>query len=101
MYLDQGFSIVQKFILDTVTPYIIDNVSFFNDYKSILQEAVQTDRKSLVYELVDEQGPAHDKRFTIAVRIDDVMYGKGTAGSKKEACQLAAKATLEKLAKKI
>ena len=101
MYLDQGFEIVKKFILDVVTPYIINNVYFFNDYKSILQEAVQTDRMSLAYELVDESGPAHDKRFTIAVRIDDVVYGKGIASSKKEACQLAAKEALEKLAKKL
>ena len=55
----------------------------------------------LVYELIDESGPAHAKSFTIAVRIDDVVYGKGTAGSKKEACQLAAKEALEKLAKKV
>ena len=101
IYLDQGFDKAKEFILNTIIPYIINKTYFFNDYKSILQEAVQTDRKSLVYELVDESGPAHAKSFTIAVRIDDIVYGKGTAGSKKEACQLAAKATLEKLAKKI
>ena len=91
----------KEFVLEVVTPYILNKTYFFNDYKSILQEAVQTDRRSLVYELVDESGPAHDKSFTIAVRIDDVIYGKGTAGSKKEACQLAAKATLEMLARKV
>ena len=101
IYLDQGFSKVKEFVLSVITPYIIDNVYFFNDYKSILQEAVQTDRRSLVYELISESGPPHDKRFTIAVRIDDVIYGKGIAGSKKEACQLAAKEALEKLAKKL
>lgn len=101
MYLDQGFERAKEFVLKVVTPYIIDKVSFFNDYKSILQEAVQTDRRSLIYELVEESGPAHAKIFTIAVRIDDVIYGKGTAGSKKEACQLAAKEALEKLANKI
>ena len=101
IYLDQGYDTAKKFILDVITPYMDSKVSFFNDYKSILQEAVQTDRRSLVYELVDESGPAHAKSFTIAVRIDDVVYGKGTAGSKKEACQLAAKDTLEKLARKI
>ena len=100
IYLDQGFEKAKTFILDVVTPYIINNVYFFNDYKSILQEAVQTDRRSLSYDLVDESGPAHDKRFTIAVRIDDIVYGKGVASSKKEACQLAAKEALEKLAKK-
>ena len=101
IYLDQGFLKAKEFILDTITPYILGNVSFFNDYKSILQEAVQTDRRSLVYELIEETGPAHDKRFTIAVKIDNVIYGKGIAGSKKEACQLAAKEALEKLARKI
>ena len=73
---------------------------FFNDYKSILQELMQTDKRSFVYELIDEQGPSHDKTFTIVVRIDNVIYGKGIASSKKEACQLAAKDTLEKLAVK-
>ncbi len=100
IYLDQGFDRAKEFVLDIVTPYILNKTYFFNDYKSILQEAVQTDRRSLLYELVDESGPAHDKSFTIVVRIDDVVYGKGTAGSKKEACQLAAKDTLEKLARK-
>ena len=101
IYLDQGFPKAQEFVLNVVSPYIIDNVSFFNDYKSILQEAVQTDKRSLVYELIDESGPAHDKTFTIAVKIDNIMYGKGIAGSKKEACQLAAKEALLKLARKV
>ena len=101
IYLDQGFPKAKEFVLEVITPYIINKTYFFNDYKSILQEAVQTDRRSLVYELVDESGPAHEKSFTIEVRIDDVIYGKGTAGSKKEACQLAAKEALEKLAKRV
>ncbi len=101
LYLDQGFPKAKEFVLEIITPYIINKTHFFNDYKSILQEAVQTDKRSLLYELVDESGPAHDKSFTIAVRIDDVIYGRGTAGSKKEACQMAAKEALEKLAKKV
>ncbi len=101
IYIDQGFEKAKEYILDIITPYMESKTYFFNDYKSILQEAVQTDRRSLVYDLVDESGPAHAKSFTIAVRIDDVIYGKGTAGSKKEACQLAAKESLEKLAKKV
>ena len=80
--------------------YIIDNkISFFNDYKSILQEAMQTDKRSFVYEVIGESGPSHDKTFTVQVKIDNIVYGKGSAGSKKEACQMAAKDTLEKLAR--
>lgn len=100
IYLDQGFEKVKEVILSVIVPYIIDNkTSFLNDYKSILQEAMQTDRRSLSYEIVDESGPSHDKSFTAIVRIDNIIYGKGIAGSKKEACQLAAKDTLQKLAK--
>ena len=99
IYLDQGFPVVKEYILKIVSPYINNRTNFFNDYKSVLQEAMQTDKKSFVYELVSESGPPHDKTFTIAVKIDNIVYGKGTAGSKKEACQLAAKNTLEKLAK--
>lgn len=100
IYLDQGFDVVKKVILGIITPYMVDKkISFFNDYKSILQEAMQTDKRSFVYELVGESGPSHDKTFTVQVKIDNIVYGKGSAGSKKEACQMAAKDTLDKLAR--
>ena len=92
MYLDQGIDFVQNFIKENIIP-IIENetLDFFDDYKSKLQELVQTDKKSLEYELVDEEGPAHDKKFTVVVKINDVVYGKGSAHSKKEAEQVAAR----------
>ncbi len=100
IYLDLGFKTVKRVIDDIVIPYIEDpNVLFFNDYKSVLQEFVQTQQKSLEYNLIDEQGPAHNKVFTTVVKIDDIVYGKGSAGSKKESEQEAAKDALEKLAK--
>ena len=46
---------------------------FFNDYKSVLQEYVQTDKRSLTYQVVDEVGPAHNKTFTVVVKIDDIL----------------------------
>ena len=100
MYLDQGFFKVKEFILNIITPYIIKKTHFINDYKSVLQEAMQTDRRSLDYVLINETGPSHDKEFTMVVKIDNVIYGKGIASSKKEAERLAAKEALEKLAKK-
>ena len=100
IYIDLGFSTVRNVILKVIVPYIEDpNVTFFSDYKSSLQEYVQTEQKSLVYEIIDEYGPAHDKTFEVEVKIDDIIYGKGKAGSKKEAEQNAAKMALEKLAK--
>lgn len=97
MYLDIGIEEVKKFIYKRVIPLIENNeLDFFNDYKSILQEVVQTDKKSLEYEIVNETGPAHNKEFSAVVKIDDIIYGRGTAKSKKEAEQLAAKDALKK-----
>ena len=80
-------------------PYIENPaITFFSDYKSALQEYVQTTQKSLHYELIKEEGPAHNKRFTVQVKIDNMIYGKGISTSKKEAEQEAAKAALSKLA---
>lgn len=99
IYLDQGFETVKRVILSVVEPYVIAKRNFNIDYKSILQEAMQTDKRSFVYETINETGPAHNREFTVIVKIDNVVYGKGIANSKKEASKLAAKATLEKLAK--
>ena len=99
IYLDLGYATVRNAILKIVVPYIEDpNITFFNDYKSCLQEFVQTEQKSLEYFITNEEGPAHDKRFTIEVRIDGIVYGSGIGTSKKEAEQEAAREALEKLA---
>ncbi len=99
IYLDLGYEEVKRVILDIIVPYITDKSTiFFSDYKSALQELVQTDKRSVYYVLVKESGPSHQKMFTMAVKIDDIIYGEGTAGSKKEAEQEAAKNALEKLA---
>ena len=97
MYLDQGLEFVKKFIYTNVIPLIEKNeINFFSDYKSILQEFVQTDKRSLEYTVVNEEGPAHNKTFEVIVKIDDIVYGKGIAHSKKEAEQEAAKDALKK-----
>ena len=58
VYLDLGFDTVKKVILDIIVPYVLDkNITFFSDYKSSLQECVQTEQKSLEYNLVNEEGP--------------------------------------------
>ena len=99
LYLDQGFEKTKEVISSIIVPYIEDpNVIFFSDYKSALQESIQTEKRTLEYVLIDEQGPAHNKTFTMIVKVDDIVYGKGVAGSKKEAEQEAAKDALAKLA---
>lgn len=97
VFLDCGFDIVKKFIYDNIIPLIENHsIDFIEDYKSVLQELVQTDRKSLEYEVIDEAGPAHAKTFKVIVKIDNIIYGEGIAHSKKEAEQLAAKSALKK-----
>ena len=99
IYLDLGFDVVKRVLLQIVVPYIEDkSIVFFNDYKSSLQEFIQTEQRTLRYELVNEEGPAHNKTFTMQVMVDDIVYGIGTANSKKEAEQEAAKNALDKLA---
>jgi len=97
IFLDQGFDIAKKFIYDNVIPMIENHeVNFDNDYKSILQELIQTDKRSLEYVVIDENGPAHNKTFKVIVKVDDIVYGQGIAHSKKEAEQQAAKDALKK-----
>ena len=74
IYLDLGFDVVKRVILDVTVPYIEDpNVVFFSDYKSALQEFVQTEQRSLVYEVIDESGPAHNKSYTVEVKVDALL----------------------------
>jgi ribonuclease-3 len=100
LFLDQGIDAVYKFMNTYIYPLIEQNkIESFNDYKSILQELVQTDKKSLHYEIVKEEGPAHLKTFTAEVTINGILYGTGVAHSKKEAEQKAAKDALKKCVK--
>ncbi len=98
IYLDKGFEIAQKYVITILEPYINEHHIFLGDYKSRLQELVQTDRKTLEYVLAKEEGPSHDKVFTFDVVIDGITYGRGTGKSKKEAEQNAAHDALKKQA---
>ncbi len=99
IYLDLGFDTVKRVILEIITPYIENGgTTFLADYKSKLQELVQTEQRSVHYELINETGPAHKKEFTMNVKVDGIIYGTGVGPSKKEAEQEAAKDALDKLA---
>ena len=95
-YLDQGYEFVSKIVLDIICKYINRGVDFLHDYKSELQELVQTVKKSVVYEVIDEKGPAHNKIFTSQVKVDDIVMGVGSGSSKKSAEQEAARVALSK-----
>ena len=90
IYLDQGFMTAKKYIHEVVIPYIEEGYQFFDDYKTLFQELVQTDKKSVEYKVVKEDGPAHDRTFEVDVVVDDIVYGHGVGKSKKDAEQKAA-----------
>jgi len=99
IYLTHGLDIAKEYINEIIIPYIKKDFMFLGDYKTLLQEYVQTDRKSLEYVLVKEYGEAHNKTFEVEVMIDGIVYGKGTGKSKKEAEQHAAFDAYKKSAK--
>lgn len=90
IYLDQGIEAARSLFKQVVIPCVENHNLFFGDYKSKLQELVQTEKKSLEYRLVGESGPAHDKVFDVEVIIDNIVYGRGRGKSKKDAEQKAA-----------
>ena len=99
IYLDKGFEVAKNYVYKVIIPHIKNNEIYLSDYKSALQELTQMDKKTLDYVVVDEQGPAHDKKFVVEVKIDNVIFGRGIGKSKKEAEQNAAKDAFKKQAK--
>jgi ribonuclease III len=99
IFLDKGFEEVYKVLEMIVFPEIKKSLySDDNDYKSKLQELVQSDKRTLSYDIISETGPSHDKEFVARVKMDDtITMGIGRGKSKKEAEQNAAKVTLDLL----
>ncbi len=98
IYLELGIEKVRLLFNELIVPYIENDYDFLKDYKSTLQELVQTEKKSVEYIVTKEGGPAHKKYFCVDVLVDGIVYGKGTGGSKKEAEQHAAKEAIKKCA---
>lgn len=90
IYLDGGIeeasAFIHRFILSD-----LENKQLFYDAKTILQELVQQGNEgALRYELVREEGPAHDKIFEVEVYVGEQKVGQGVGHSKKAAQQQAA-----------
>ncbi len=102
LYLTFGLGAVKKVLKRIVFPHIkkIDNEQFY-DYKTRLQEYIQTDQDNkLKYVVVKEEGKPNEKVFTMQVVLNGIVLGEGVGLSKKTASQAAAKNALEKLAMK-
>ena len=97
IYLDGGYEPSRNFVL----PFIVEALKHemsddLHDYKTALQEVIQKNpEEHIEYKIIDESGPDHDKRFTVAVMLNSNMIGQGIGKSKKQAEQFAAKEALK------
>jgi ribonuclease-3 len=100
LYLDQGVEAVADFIVPRLMPkvdYILAE-GLHIDARSKLQEwsqAVQAETP--VYQVIAEEGPDHEKAFTVEVLIHEQVIGVGQGASKQQAAQAAARAALKAL----
>ena len=88
IYLDQGYDVAKKFIAKHIlskTDEMLKTGSWL-DPKSFFQETAQHyDGATPVYRTLKEEGPDHDKVFTVGVFVADNLRGTGTGHSKQEA----------------
>lgn len=97
MYLDGGYDRAAEFIKKLL---LVNDETMFVDYKSRYQELVQGRfGEKIVYELVGESGPEHDRNFEVILLLDGVKAGHGVGHNKKAAEQMAAKEALEAINK--
>jgi ribonuclease-3 len=100
IFLDQGLDEARDFIVDKLQLDAIDTRdclkdASFRNYKADLQELFQKTGKALPeYRVVGEQGPDHDKTFTVSVYSGKTAIGRGMGKTKKEAEQAAAQDAL-------
>ena len=94
MYLDsRDISVPRSFILQYVLSDLEGKLLFY-DAKSILQERCQKAGKTVSYEILGEEGPCHDKTYTVGVQVNGEETARGSGRSKKAAEQAAAYQTL-------
>lgn len=101
IYLDGGYEMAKKFVLDKLKKEIdivIAGEDFNTDYKTRLQEILQKDGNvKIEYRLVKEEGPEHEKTFFIDVFFNDKKIGEGSGKNKKSAEQAAAEEAIKRL----
>lgn len=98
IYIDKGYDAAKVFIEENILSTLdeILETGSWRDSKSRLQELSQAEESlTPVYRVIDEDGPDHDKTFTIGAYVGDELRGKGTGSSKQAAQQEAATEALK------
>lgn len=99
LFLDQGIAAARRFIHRTMldTADLETLAARRDNYKSLLLEFAQARGWAQPkYRVKSQQGPGHERTFTVEVLIGDTAHGSGKARNKKAAGQEAARATLQK-----
>ncbi len=100
-YLDSGLEAVREFVETLFLPVARCNTQQLSnlDPKSQFQQWVQAKLNSQppTYRVIETQGPAHAKQFTVEVLVGEEVYGVGTEASKQAAGRQAAQAALKKV----
>lgn len=99
IYIDGGLDKAKEFIMYNLRDVIAKTIdgNIFRDYKTILQEVIQSKNGRISYRLVQEKGPDHDKVFEMEVRSGNKVLGFGVGKNKKDAEKEAAKNALENM----
>jgi len=100
IFLDQGLAVARDFVLAQLDGHIrkIRDGEMGKNYKALLQEFTQMRYKQLpTYQVLEETGPAHDKNFTVEVRLQETLLGTGSGKSKRAAEMDAARIAWERL----
>lgn len=98
LYLDQGYDATKDFITKSLLSTFEEILSSgsWMDPKSHLQELVQSqDGHTPVYKVLSEEGPDHDKVFTVGVYVGSELKGQGSGPSKQTGQVAAAEAALQ------
>jgi ribonuclease-3 len=98
IYIDQGYDVARDFIVDNLLVTFKDILAKgdWMDPKSHLQELVQShENYTPVYKVLSEEGPDHDKIFSVGVYVNGKLRGMGTGSSKQAGQQQAAEAALK------
>ena len=98
IYLDGGFANAKEFVKSFILNDL-ESKQLFYDSKTILQEVVQAAHKEVVYEIIGESGPEHDKDFIASAKVDGMFHVTAKGHTKKHAEQHAAYEALVELKK--
>ena len=94
-YLAVGYEQTAAAVVEAFTPEIEEALEHPVDFKSALQERLARRGELVVYTVTDEEGPPHDRVFTVEATVAGVEVGQGQGRSKKDAEQEAARVALE------